>query len=501
MNPPPAAFYDLDPSRLPAAPSTLLAISKAAADPEIAVGRLSRLVSQDPGLTLELLQSANRQVRRPGSVTTPSQAIGRLGIRQVRLRAMFRVVHQASKGLSVGDLDMDRHWEDSLRRGLVARTLARNLRLGDPEEAFTMGLLQELGTLVLAAQDPELGVELEQVARMPSRSRQRLERDLFGTAHPQVVGLVGGTWGLPASILTPIRRHHDEDLRDLKTHEANLARLLAAADAVSDLLITPNDERAVHSVRKSLAQLPSQEALEISPLLEEVQSAMPTMAKEVGIPIGKQPSAEEVLHSATNSLMQMARGYEKLVGQLERTLWEREELAQLLERKNRELEALAATDPLTGAVNRRRLDQVAAELLTRPDPALPMSVLAFDLDHFKSINDTYGHPVGDEVLCEVVRRLSLGVRPDDVVARLGGEEFLVLLPGVGPEKGRAAAERCRSLIASLPIPTESGELPVTTSVGGATMQGLEDLERLLKRADQALYDSKEGGRNRVTWAA
>ncbi len=485
---------------LPSAEVTLAAIARDAGDPTLSIGKLSRLVSIEPGLTLELLQAANRSVIKPGTIRTVQQAIGRLGFRFVRNRAVARVVRQAADGLSVGDLDTKRHWEDSLRRAMAAKVLAELLGHSDPEEVFTVGLLQEVGTLVMAAHDPTCGGALERVSREPSETRMRVEKELFGVTHDQVVGVLGRAWGLPDDILLPIEHHHRESRKKLPRDLERTAELLHVADLIADLVVTNGDERVVNLCRKALTGLPGRTDVALAEVLERVQSGLPGIAKELGIELGKQISIQEVLTYATASLVQINQGYENLILKLEDALQQKQDLTRLLERKNLELEALAATDPLTGAANRRRFSAVAQRTLKQHgEKGLAISILAFDLDHFKLVNDTHGHKAGDAVLVEVVRRLNLSLRPDDLVGRLGGEEFAVLLPGTDQEGARLAAERCRRRIADTPIDCEEVSLDITTSIGGSTHCRVVSMETILHEADAALYAAKAGGRNQVVW--
>jgi two-component system cell cycle response regulator len=163
--------------------------------------------------------------------------------------------------------------------------------------------------------------------------------------------------------------------------------------------------------------------------------------------------------------------------------------------------ALALVDPLTGAFNRRYLDIHLPRLFARCRSAQkPVSILYLDIDHFKPINDTHGHPAGDVVLKEVVNRVSLSLRPQDLVVRLGGEEFAAILPEIEQKTALAVGERLRTAIAATPcqVSPELG-LTVTISIGAASLEpGQEDTpEGLLKRADAALYRAKQTGRNRV----
>lgn len=159
------------------------------------------------------------------------------------------------------------------------------------------------------------------------------------------------------------------------------------------------------------------------------------------------------------------------------------------------LKRLAHSDPLTGLANRRRAEElVALELARVARYPQPFSVLVLDLDHFKQINDQYGHAVGDQVLREVGLRFSKAVRETDVLARWGGEEFLVFAPNTDGSQARGLAERLVQALASEPL---GGSLQVTTSVGIATSKPGDTVEELVSRADRAMYEAKAQGRNRI----
>ena len=169
------------------------------------------------------------------------------------------------------------------------------------------------------------------------------------------------------------------------------------------------------------------------------------------------------------------------------------------------LQFQAAHDPLTELWNRGAiLGFLQREIDRQRRNNLPLAVLMADLDHFKEVNDTHGHLVGDAVLQEVARRLTATVRSYDFVGRYGGEEFLIILPGCSGSDLTASAERLRRTIADRPIETSAGAIAMTLSLGCASAQpdgeGLQSCTALLCSADTALYTAKAGGRNRVAVA-
>ena len=166
-------------------------------------------------------------------------------------------------------------------------------------------------------------------------------------------------------------------------------------------------------------------------------------------------------------------------------------------RLERALEELATTDPLTGMANRRRFDEtLRAEAERCLRAGSPLTLLLLDIDHFKSVNDTYGHPVGDAVLKAVAAQCRAAVRDIDLVARVGGEEFAVLLVDVGLHEGEQVADRMRKVIEATQVHSPASQpLSCTVSLGVADFTG--DATDLMARADAALYRAKAEGRNRV----
>jgi two-component system cell cycle response regulator len=186
-----------------------------------------------------------------------------------------------------------------------------------------------------------------------------------------------------------------------------------------------------------------------------------------------------------------------------RTQMKRKRFADHLRGRLEESVELAATDALTGLHNRRYME---VHLKTLMDAARaggrPLSVVVIDVDRFKSVNDTHGHDAGDHVLREVARRIQRNTRGIDLACRLGGEEFVIVMPDTGMERARQVGERVRACIAGEDFEIERGlRVAVTASVGVATLGEADTFPEMFKRADRALYAAKRGGRNRVVAAA
>jgi diguanylate cyclase (GGDEF)-like protein len=165
-----------------------------------------------------------------------------------------------------------------------------------------------------------------------------------------------------------------------------------------------------------------------------------------------------------------------------------------------EVQRLATLDGLTGTYNRRHFMDVANLAFESARRfGQPLAAIMLDVDHFKSVNDRYGHAVGDQVLRALADRCRAALRSIDVLGRYGGEEFAIMLPGTQRHNGAMIlAERIRQQVAQEPVQTDAGPVRVTVSVGVAGMEAdTPDPGELFKRADSALYEAKQAGRNRV----
>ncbi|MCP8968103.1 sensor domain-containing diguanylate cyclase [Ectobacillus ponti] len=207
---------------------------------------------------------------------------------------------------------------------------------------------------------------------------------------------------------------------------------------------------------------------------------------------------EQGLLAAKKSAEEATRSKNEAIAALESLKKDLEDKQQELLKLNAQLQILAKTDELTGLQNRRSFQESLAdniELFNRTNR--PFSLLLLDVDHFKQINDTFGHSTGDFVLKQIAQVLMQSCRKIDTAARYGGEEFAMVLPDTDQDGAAAAAERVRSMVeASCWI-----EMPITISIGITTMLPGDQERQLLSRADQGLYTSKEMGRNRITHSA
>ena len=269
-------------------------------------------------------------------------------------------------------------------------------------------------------------------------------------------------------------------------HEPDPAAALIAARGPVDLMIV-NVSAAAFDGLRFIAQARSTEASRRVPILAVVDpSDRPRLIKalELGVnDILPRPVDPEELDARARSQIKRKRYADFLKQKLDYSL------------------EMAVTDALTGLHNRRYMAGQLQALMSRAGQGGdPVAVLVMDIDHFKSVNDGFGHDAGDEVLREFAVRLATNVRAIDLPCRLGGEEFVVVMPGASLEDATKVADRIRRDVASQPFPIMGGaeSLTITVSVGVACSSGPDDTpDALLKRGDEGVYDAKSRGRNQV----
>lgn len=488
---------------LPTPPVGAALVIKAAGDPNVSLAALAKVISTEPGLTTALLRLANSAAYGNGRpVKSVGQAALFLGTRVIRNIAVSHVLRAMTAKTDAGGFDLTTFWEDSLRRACAGLVLARRAGFEDPSEVFTVGLIQDLGVLMLAVQYPEHGAALEGLRTRPSYERLVRERDLFGRTHPEVFVGLAREWGLPEDLVDAVGHHHEDSPVITQRRTARLAQLARAADAIADVTQTNAMGETVLRARRIVEALETREPLSLDSIIDDTAAEMAAQSSELEIRVQKQPTYDALMEKANTALLNISLSYEELTQRLELALAEKEELAKKLKASNDALRRLATVDALTGVGNRRFFTESLERVLDQlARSGRPLTIVTLDLDLFKQVNDAFGHAGGDDVLVEIGERLRRATRATDVVARLGGEEFGVLLPECGETDGKMVAERIRSGIGGKPIRCRDGrEVTVTASFGGVTLTRRVPGDDALSSCDEALYKSKDTGRNRVTWA-
>lgn len=493
----------IKPSDLPAPPQAALGIVKACRDPDVGAQQLSNIVTRDPRLTAEVLRTVNSAFfgldRKIGSA---SQAVAVLGNRALRNIALCFAVRDATRAEAMKGFDIVEFWEEALRRGVVARSLAARLGL-DTEEAFTLGLLQEFGTLAMLHVMPDRLAAWPLVRTALPAQRIAIERENFGTTHTHVGWMLARNWGLPEEIGLAIANHHDDPPTGLDPQALDMCRIARASEMLAAVFGAQDKRQALEDAHEIMAGTPWRLSRgEVDDLLAGMPSAVERVGLALGLSVKDQPSFDTILREANEHLVEANLSYQELI-------WRLQQVTQALQLANARLEQLAYHDALTGLSNRRHFEEgFLREVVRHSRTGRPLSMVIMDIDKFKVINDSWGHPFGDVVLGNLAAAMQSTLRRSDLKARVGGDEFYVLLPETTDVMGRKAMAQLREAVRGLDLTMGDTQVPVSVSMGGVTWSGRVDgdagahalARTLVKRADDALYGVKRAGGDGVGWA-
>jgi diguanylate cyclase (GGDEF)-like protein len=322
-----------------------------------------------------------------------------------------------------------------------------------------------------------------------SRSSLEVETQGLGIAHPEIGAQLLLEWGLPKRVCQAIAVHHGalalpDDDPELRT----LAQVVQLATLCGEILSGGDLAVCVPQLQTLGSQYFNLDGTACGAILTELQEKLPVAAQMLDLEMDEKP-LEELRKTATELLLRESLALQQQISVVAAD-------AQLLKLQS-DLEERVQTDALTGLKNRGFFDgHLSAAVARARSEGSTLGLLIVDVDHFKRVNDEYGHPTGDELL----RRASAAIRatagPDDACCRYGGEEFAVVCPRVTEETLLARAEQIREAIGAVSVDVPNGTLRRTASVGGCVLRGDGTAQQLLERADRLLYKAKSEGRDR-----
>lgn len=458
-------------------------------DDRSSMSDLARAIMVDPALSARLLKLANSaQYGQTHEVTSLERAAALIGLNTVKLVALgFTLVAE----LTARQVDSTVIWRRSIATSVVAQRIVLGVEHRRTDEAFVAGLLSNVGKLVLA----DNGTYADAVERHGLWMSADDERRTLGFSTDVLSSRLIEKWELPDRLSGAIAARSEKPASD---DDAELGSVLAVADAAAVLLLSDGTESAGMAYDHLRLTAASRLGLSVGQVEEAMGLVKPDLDELTAM-----FDFEVVATEPTEIMMAAQAQLTRLSLNMATALAQEQQRSTDLAEENKQLANQASTDGLTGLPNRRTFDaylehQVAGRLRT-PKPT-GIGVIIFDLDHFKLVNDSFGHAIGDQVLVEVGRRIAQGTRRNELSARVGGEEFALVAPETSAEEMQQAAERFRKLIGGEAIATDVGPLTVTASVGAVftASVGSETAKSLYEVADKALYESKSGGRDRVT---
>lgn len=488
--------------RLPAPPAIAIQILDAIKEKNAVPQSLSRVISSDPALAARILKIANSTLfGNRVKIHTIDHAIAMMGVEALKNIALSFVIANTGRGAQSNGFDFNLFWKRSLTSAVSSNLLADMLGL-NKDNTFVAGLLKDIGMLFMYVTHP--GTYLT-VFREKMSSRHTLveaERAVFGFDHQEMGAAILEHWSFPGQVFRPIRFHHRSRQAPVSIQEESL--LLEAADKVVSAYHGCNTIDRIKEIHRLFHSRKSITAEEITAFIDRVGQQSLEVLSSFEIDTGDMKPYSQLLREANEELKKRNLSNGQLILDLKQTKKKSDRLAKELKKANDQLRTVALRDGLTSLYNHAYFqDALLTEISRARRYYRILSLIILDIDHFKTVNDTYGYRIGDRVLRQIARRIKKGIRRADIASRYGGEKFTIILPETNLKDAVLMAERLRNDIEELRLPSDRGiDFGVTVSAGVATFDPSQSntttAVELIQRADRGLHLSKKLGRNRVS---
>ena len=483
---------------LPTPPGVAEQIIGLSSDPNSNISVLAEVVSLDPALTVKVLRMANSPMyARSAKIETLEQAVMMFGWNgTLNLALSFSLVSKINSNSKNG-LDYNFFWKRSISAAVSAKHLGKMVGIDQrKEDLFLPGLLQDVGMLALDKAVPNLYNNIGDNQHQ-HKEIQRLEKEQLSLDHASVGAWLLDRWNLPQRIIDLVEISHNEERYANVGNTTPAENCIEVSNVLADCICNDEDKKEYHYAAKVCEKLlgMNEEAFleNLEVIVDEIQDTATIFELDVGDPRLLNCIAEQAKE------LLLLRSMESL-----KTAEELHHEAEYLESKAKKLEDSAKLDSLTKIFNRGYLEKaMESEFESSNLRNTPLAVVMVDLDHFKKVNDEYGHSCGDKALIYAVDVLRSCVRGTDSLFRYGGEEFVVILPNTDDEGAESFATRIIETFNSkrFELEEENISLPITASLGIAThgeRVKFDNWEHLINIADYCLYASKANGRNQYT---
>ena len=480
-------------TNLPSVPAIAHQIILLANEPDTDVASIAVAISKDPGLTAKILRVANSSMYSRGRKSENlRQALLLLGTNATTTLALsFSLVgtYKAGKGSGV---DYARYWRRAILGAFAARTFGKLAAKASIDHILLGALLQDIAVLAIDRVQSDFYAALP----APSTHRQWIEYELrtLGVDHAHLTGWLLRHWKLPEPLCALAEASHDPSTLDQESALGRAARCVAlGSDCVEAILATDGtgDWSALAGQAQAWLNLsPDTLAEAVRTIVEEV----PEIEKLFDTTLLDPDSAGEILEQARELLTLRS------LQTLEHVTTLRESSEQLAARTSA-LEDKHRRDSLTGLFNRGHLDEfLAKEFQGAQAGGWPLSIVFVDLDRFKLVNDTHGHPAGDAVLIATAKLMLEVVRDTDCVARYGGEEFVIVFPGLDAALAEKVCGRLLTRLREARHTVAGVTIRSTASLGLATQAPstpFGSVAQLIEAADRCVYAAKKAGRDQL----
>ncbi len=480
-------------TNFPSPPAIALQIVALAGDPEIDVARVASTISKDPGLTVKILRVANSPLyaKRRKSENL-RQALVALGLNAATTLALsFSLVSGYKDGKGSG-INYTRYWRRAILSASAARTFGALRGVQVLEDIFLAALLQDIAVLAIDR------VEADFYRALPADSTHAQilahEMQSLGSDHAALGGWLLRHWKLPEALCATVEASHEPTVAGPETPNGLAARCVALGSECVEVLLAPQTPADLQALAAHAQAWLGIDAQSLADAMTTIVGEIPEIERLFDTAILEADAATSILEQARELLTFRSLQALDQMSSLK-------EASEELQARTAELEDKHRRDALTGVYNRGHLDQILRrEFDSAVAGGWPLSIVFADLDRFKHVNDTYGHPTGDAVLIATARLFVDVLRDTDCVARYGGEEFVIVLPGLATEPAVKVCDRLLARVRNLQHPVPGGTIRVTASLGLATQTMQARFARvadLIEAADRCVYAAKKAGRDRL----
>jgi diguanylate cyclase (GGDEF)-like protein len=474
---------------LPTLPGVALKILGAVKDENASLDELGKILSLDPPLSGKILGLINSAFYAlPVKVTSVSHAVNLLGLNTVKKVALsFSLLRLVKANKEEEGFNYAEFWRDSVMAAVVCRLLAKNVIPAMAEDGFTLGLIHEIGRLSLNQSMPKQYNLVLKERKDTLCEYYEAERQILGFTHMDLGGALIKKWGLPDCFYEPVQVHHLPDRIEPTEKPASvLGQILFLASQVVEFFAGKKKSLSLGAMKSYLSLWGFDRKIQPYTLIKEAHRHIKEISDLFEINLEDESAYLVLIEEARRELIQISDRF----------------LQELLEQQRRveSLKDEVMRDGLTGLYNYKSFHYLVDQEYYRAKRyRLPLTLVLADIDHFKAVNDTFGHPAGDEVLRFLSDTLNTSFRKSDIIARHGGEEFGILLTETPVTDSLTVVERFRLKVKSLALEYEEKVIRVSMSFGVAFLQPGSDLSRdeWVKQADRALYEAKRRGRNRT----
>jgi len=481
-------------THLPSPPGVAVKIIELNQNPDICINDVVDIIKLDPALSTKLIRMANSPLyARRHKTENLRQAVIHFGpynsLTFILSFSLTRALNKKSKS----NFNYPVFWRRSLASAIACQLIAEHLGLNNTDECFLAGLIQDIGMIIIDKYDDNFYNEALDI-QTAHINMVNYEIDKCGINHAEVGAWVFNKWNFPDLLISTVKGSHDSLATNIDNQYEVEAKIIALSSTIADVYCVDDMQPVVSMAidrAKNLLDLDEQFVIDV---INNIYKEIQTMSELYEINIGDDSYISSISDKANELLMLRSIETSSEAVKLKN-------INNSLLTQTAVLEMEKRLDHLTKLYNRCYLDEVLNERFTKAKAGEGIAVAFIDIDHFKKINDEYGHQVGDSILVEVASTLKTLVREGDEVFRYGGEEFIILFCRANQQGASIVCNRILDNFRTTDYFINTNfKLSLTVSIGISSLSDTEEYKQasdLLMAADKALYAAKIGGRDQV----